>query len=362
MAVRDSEHLRSAGAGHELSRVFLIGSPRSGTTWLQRMLGTHEAIVTGQETDLFNGYLKDWVALWKQQFPYEEEHTLFRRFRGLPSIITQAEFSQLLKTAVDFVHERLLALKPTAWVILEKNPGYSLCTELIEQCIPAAKYIHIVRDGRDVAASLIAASKGWGKFWSPSKIEKAAFIWRQYVEAARRLVTSDRYLEIRYEDISADGLRVVTRCFDFCGVPCTYDDCSKIVAAHQFASVLRTSIGERVTKESIMWGGEVARRFGSCPPEPPGFFRSGASGGWKAEWGAYERWTFNKVAGHLLVQLGYEPNDEWVNVDGRRRMVLEAQEAFWARVPGARRRIRFLLSAFGVHRSSLFKKIENSSK
>jgi len=239
-------------------------------------------------------------------------------------------------------------LKPTARVILEKNPGYSLCTELIEQCVPDAKFIHVVRDGRDVATSLVAASKGWGKFWAPREVEKAAAVWRRYADAARRLVTSGQYLEVRYEDISTDGPRVLAQCFDFCGVPCTYEDCVKIVAAYRFDSVAKTSIGERVANESIMWGGEVARRFGAYPPEPPGFFRAGASGGWRADWGEHDRWTFNKVAGELLMQLGYEKNDAWVNIDGRRRMVLAAQEAFWGRVTKARRRIGHVLSALGV--------------
>src|SRR5258708_16130926 len=47
--------------------VFVVGCPRSGTTWVQRLLATHPRIRTGQESDVFDQYIGPQLRAWEQE-------------------------------------------------------------------------------------------------------------------------------------------------------------------------------------------------------------------------------------------------------------------------------------------------------
>ena len=51
--------------GHNM--VFIVGAPRSGTTWLQRLLATHPRIRTGQESKLFRWYIAPQLRMWAME-------------------------------------------------------------------------------------------------------------------------------------------------------------------------------------------------------------------------------------------------------------------------------------------------------
>jgi hypothetical protein len=63
---------------------------------------------------------------------------------------------------------------------------------------PEARFIHLIRDGRNVALSYMEIE------WGPSSWEGAARRWRERVEAARggsREIGAERYFEMRYEEL-----------------------------------------------------------------------------------------------------------------------------------------------------------------
>jgi len=96
----------------------------------------------------------------------------------------------------------------------DKTPGYALHLRTLARLFPDARFVHLIRDGREVAASL--AERTWG----PSSAVSGAFWWRQLVASARRagtLLGPDRYLEIRLEDLICDPEGVLTRVCDFLG-------------------------------------------------------------------------------------------------------------------------------------------------
>jgi hypothetical protein len=82
----------------------------------------------------------------------------------------------------------------TRWA--DKTPIYVLIMESIAGLLPEARFVHLIRDGRDVAASY--ASVPWG----PRSFTTAATRWRRHVTAGRRsgrVLGPERYLELRYE-------------------------------------------------------------------------------------------------------------------------------------------------------------------
>lgn len=80
---------------------------------------------------------------------------------------------------------------------------------------PDATYIHIIRDGRDVAASQISEHGSWGY----DDIAKAASGWRSVIESARATARSVRYVEVRYEDIVLRPETTIRELLEFLHVP-----------------------------------------------------------------------------------------------------------------------------------------------
>jgi len=80
----------------------------------------------------------------------------------------------------------------------DKTPGYALHVPAIAELLPESVFVHLIRDGRDVALSLLDTPFG------PSTVPGAAGYWKERVDAvaaAGRELGLGRYLEIRYEDL-----------------------------------------------------------------------------------------------------------------------------------------------------------------
>jgi hypothetical protein len=288
--------------------VFLLGATRSGTSWLQKMLGEHPAIATPQELDLLSHYVAPFEEVWQSQLPEAPEVWQRQRYQGLPSVLTASDFDALMASIVESVHERVLALKPGATIVLEKTPTYSLHLPLILRLFPDARLLHIVRDGRDVTASLLRASRGWGRTWAAATATRAAWIWRTNVEDVRvAAALTPRYLELRFEElVTAEGPELLRRALEFCGVEATSDEARAI---HE-----RYTLGvDGAPPSSIVWGGDVRERVAGEPDEPAGFYGPGRHGAWQEYLTAYERWCVEREAGALLRELGYADDDAWVS-------------------------------------------------
>jgi hypothetical protein len=293
--------------------VFIVGAGRSGTTFLQNLLGAHPAIATTQETDLFSHYIRPWREQWERQLPESPDEWRRWRHKGLPAVLVEQEFDALLADVVERVHAATMALKPDARILLEKVPGYGLHGELILRLLPHARFIHLIRDGRDVACSMVRASRGWGRGWAPGTVDSAAEQWREHVVGTRSIAAeTDGYVEARYEELcSPGGARLLSTLFDFCGVELPEPECAALIADGP---------------SSLLWSGEVARRLGT-PDEPEGFSGEGGIGAWRRELGARDRVAFERRAGTLLAELGYaEPG--WAG--GRVEQIrYRATQAVW---------------------------------
>src|SRR5204862_3616663 len=162
-------------------------------------------VVASQETELISRYCQSWYDVWRDQLPDDAERWARHRHRGLPAVLTVADFDEQVREFARTVYGKLLSLKPTARVVVDKTPENSLHIPLIRELFPNAGVLHIVRDGRDVAASMLSASRGWGRDWAPAQIRRAAETWRTCVESACAGAASGRYLQVRYEDLLARG-------------------------------------------------------------------------------------------------------------------------------------------------------------
>src|SRR5262245_59414354 len=151
---------------HNKQFVFIIGAARSGTTWLQAMLGSHPYVCTFGELQLYEFYTAPWVEAWKRQVE-------FGSFNGLSTVWSEEDLYYFCEFR-DKIYSKVLYSKSSSIIILEKHPGNSLYVEHINKLVPNTKFIHLIRDGRDVVVSLLAASQSWGKLWAPKDMQSAA--------------------------------------------------------------------------------------------------------------------------------------------------------------------------------------------
>ena len=177
------------------SPIFIGGLFKSGTTLLRAMLGQHSAIASGLETYWFD---IDWDEVRNKKTHANIER--LRTFYGLDKDLMD-EIVAESKDMVQFLNMLLghyaESLGKRRWA--EKTPGNILHLERIYDGWSDAKVIHIIRDPRDVFASLKQAKK-----WDT--IEKFVELWCLFLgtaETSKRELNLDGniYLEIRYEDL-----------------------------------------------------------------------------------------------------------------------------------------------------------------
>jgi hypothetical protein len=278
--------------------LFIIGAPRSGTSWLQAMIGAHPSVCTTVELTLFSKYTAPWIKAWNNESDNIEQG---RWVQGLPFLWTEGEFYNFLREFIAKVYERVADPNPNATHILDKHPGYSLYVKDIHKLLPDAQFIHLIRDGRDVVCSMMAARRDMG--FGTAAVTESAKVWRQHIQAARDAHSCDgKYLEVRYEELLSSGKRVLKTVFEFCGLSVGDEELADIVWEHQFdrMKARRQSADERVLTS-------------------PSHYRKGKIGSWKEDLSPIQRYFFDEIAGDLLVELGYAEKGWWAF--SRRQMI-----------------------------------------
>jgi hypothetical protein len=299
--------------------LFIIGSPRSGTSWLQLMLGSHPDVCTTVELRIFSDYTSPLIRAWSEE---SGNITSGRWHQGLPVLWSEEEFHLFLRAFLEKVYARVWAAKPQATHILDKYPSYARYVTEINQLCPNARFIHVLRDGRDVAVSMLAARKQIG--FGQSSIAAAAREWKESVLKAREAARlTNRYLEVRYEEMLADTASSLRRVFDFCGL---------LAGAELIAQI----------EEQCRFETAKASRATPVPgiKEPEGHYRRGKVGSWRDEMSPLSGYVFDRAAGDLLRELGYAQRKWWARSPLQSFMV-----PLSARFLAALRRLRHVYAA-----------------
>lgn len=283
----------------------IVGSPRSGTTLLRFMLDSHRELAIPPET----GFLSLGPKFRGRGDRLREQ--FFRALTNFPREaptwpdfeIPKESFRASLKEVEPFTiaegyraFYRLYAARfgKSRWG--DKTPIYCMELSAIRKVLPEARFIHIIRDGRDAALSLrrMWFSPGW-------EIEKQAAHWRDYVLAARRAGAGrPDYIEVRYEDLILNTRETLNRICTF--IELDYDDA-------MLSYYTRTPERLKEHKGRFLPDGTVLRsqeqrlsqqRRTMEPPDPACVFA------WRSAMSADEEGRFRFVAGDLLRELGYE--------------------------------------------------------
>ena len=249
-------------------------------------------MVTTVELYLFEHYTAPWINSWKKALA---RHTETSMHQGLPHIWTEDEFYGFLREFLSKAYSQLMDSKPEASHILDKSCGYSFHVEDILRLLPNARFIHMIRDGRDVAASMMAAQKTIGA-WG-STVERAARLWKEHVTAARKTEHyGGQYTEVRYEDLILGGPQTLRRVFEFCDLGGSGEEVAAIYKAHEF---------KKMKKKKQ----EADERFN----RPDDHYRKGVAGSWQTDVNPKQRHAFDEIAGDLVRELGYASDDWWAD-------------------------------------------------
>jgi hypothetical protein len=195
---------------------FIVGCPRSGTTLLRKLLVQHPRLAIPSESHFIPLYYR----AWGEPRDARDAEALAARLLALPRV----KHWGLDLRAADFRGDRsfaqVVARLYTRWCEHrgkarwgDKTPQYVFEMPLLSRLFPGARFLHVVRDGRDVALSLHRIP------WGPRTAMGAAELWRRAVRAGRAHAAAfpDDVLEVRYESLLAEPQKTLSGVCAFLG-------------------------------------------------------------------------------------------------------------------------------------------------
>lgn len=288
--------------------VWIFGSPRSGSTWLHDMLAEHDAVIAINEPLIgwFLGPIMSDLPGVDPEGLDVETFTLRGLQRRKRSQFFSDEFKEVwLPRLRELVGDRLFAevsRKPQAdrddYVVAVKEPNGSQSADVILDALPRSRLLFLLRDGRDVVDSELAASRkgswvtreGRGAYRGVSDAERLRFIvnsahkwlWRTEVVAAAFARHQGAKYMLRYEDLLDDPVDELRRTFDWLGLEISDQDLSSVVHRHSFEQLPDEATG------------------------PLKFHRAAKPGLWRENLTEEERSTMSRILEPKLRELGYE--------------------------------------------------------
>ncbi len=280
--------------------VFIVGMNRSGTTLLRMMLDAHPQLTIPPEThfvpDLIKAVREDGstpesaleamksAREWGD-FGFSDEEML-TRLRALPKLKPGA--------AVRTFYEAYMQQqgKPR-WG--EKTPTYVQKMKLIQKALPEARFVHVIRDGRDVALSVLDRTV---RDLTAGDVGRR---WKKKITKAREDAPSlEYYTEIRYEDLILDTEPVLRRVAEFIDLP--WDDA--MLSYHERSADRLKEMARALPADGRAKELSVERRMKTheMTTKPPSADRVAR---WRTQMSAEQRGGFEAEAGDLLKQLGY---------------------------------------------------------
>lgn len=296
MTTQSTERTATSASRAEAEPVFLVGMNGSGTTMLLDSLGRHSQLYAfPRETRVLPhlianierfGDLADddaFLRLWEE---VRKIGVLRYVNDGQPVPLPEdwADTPRNLAAVLDRVFKYFAQRQgKSRWC--EKTPQHAQHILSLATIFPKAKFVHMIRDGRDSAASF---KRRWHR--TPAL---TIFRWKKVVEEGRRQGMSlgpNRYLEVRYEDLTTDPERWLRRVSEFLSVPFE-------------AATLESSEPYLKKKQD----GE------------PGRIRSN-SGTWQKVFSAAEVAQLEAIAGRVLSDAGYTTHNSTGDDDPRKML------------------------------------------
>jgi hypothetical protein len=247
-------------------------------------------------------YLGPLLRTWQNELRVD---TSGRGSVGLACYLTDAEFQHALKTYLVRLLEPMIGSLQPCEVFLEKTPSHVMFVPEIHTLLPEARFIHVLRDARDTVASLLSASRSWGRSWAPRRAAHAARTWVAHVEAgrqARRQLPATQFLEVRYEALHAHGQRSLREMTEWLGLAWADVDLRAALERNS-PDAARAGRGTPIPLHGEFAGGVVK--------EPEGFIRQARAGAWRRDLSLADKVAVWRVARSSMARAGYPWTAPW---------------------------------------------------
>lgn len=279
----------------------IVGCPRSGTTLLRFMLDAHPELAIPPET----GFLSSGKLLEDVDCEY-----FFQWIISYPP--GAPAWNDFHISAIEF-HDRLLNIQPfdvqsgfrlfykmyaarfgkPRWG--DKTPMYCRSMMEVQELLPEVYFIHVIRDGRDVAVSLR------NQWFSPGfDMERQAQYWQENVETAHfQGMQCLHYIEIRFEELILDTQLTLRKL-------CNYLDLNfhtNMLKYHEnTTNRLKEHLERRKLDGTLLVSYEDRQKQQFFTTQPP---RSSKIGTWRTILKSEEIRKFEGIAGETLQKFGY---------------------------------------------------------
>ena len=303
------------GSGRDLNPfLFIVGRGRSGTTLVRSMLTSHSHLAIPRETHFVVPLSRDprlqsnsgelragpFLERLKRQPGFQQMELNEDEVNRAFSESHPSDYSDAIRLVFS-----LYARSKGKERYGDKTPIHVLHVDYLSKLFPEARFLHVIRDGRDVTLSYLDVDFGVDTLWD------GAVYWKRFVEAGRRAgaaLGSERYREIRYEDLIDAPERNISNLCEFVGIE--YE---------------RAMLRYFENDGDI---GRAVRHHRNLRLPPTSGLRD-----WRKEMSRPDLAVFDVLAGDLLEDLGYEPGvthpglrdrararTHWIGIQARRSM------------------------------------------
>ena len=263
--------------------IFIGGCGRSGTSLFREMLNRHGRICCGPETSMFGSPFDIRNYDWRWEIDRAE---LQSRVDSCRTIVEFAEW---------FYGRYRREQNKVRWA--DKTPNNVRVIASLLRWFPHATFIHLIRDGRDVACSLRHhPSRKYVRgelvpIKTNNPIPKCARRWYRDTVMGLAFQTHPRYCEVRYEQLVADPAGQMRRVCTAIG-----EDFDPAMLQHSDEAQVDKAAGRLLNN-----------------PNATNRINQQSIGRWRRDLAPAERLAFANIAGELLIALGYARDDSWIN-------------------------------------------------
>ena len=317
---------------------FVVGEPKSGTGWLAKILDSHPEVLCRVKGVFFGRKLRrEELKMAGARMPPTSLHNAILEDEYLKLWMERSGWTKgdnptkhldnLTRLAIDYFLTEKLS-KTEKRLVGDKTPFFTLdVLSEMSAIYPEAKVIHIIRDGRDVAVSLMhhfwkSEERGEPAKLAPEELIKREAFYREpqrfsssragiFLEERLRSIAEnwktrvgraiedgptlfrDNYTEVRYEGLLEKPQWETGRLFGFLGA----DTSERVVGRCVEAASFKKGSGRERGQDNYALD--------------HGKYRKGIAGDWENVFTEQDKAIFKEIAGDLLIELGYEEDDNW---------------------------------------------------
>lgn len=255
-----SDGAHTGGGVRPENLIWMFGVARTGSSWLSAMMGDLDGHAVWYEPYVGDVFGYAYYRRAGEQQRGREDFILADHFK-------KAWIKSVRTFVLDGVNARFFGMSEGGYVVI-KEPNGSVGAPLLVEALPESRVILLVRDPRDVVASLLAAQRkgSWGSGNDGSLladkdpdefVRQRARMYMASLGKAREAYEAHegRKVATRYEDLRYGTLEELERIYSALGIPADDDQLRRVVEKHSWENIPEKRKGENKPRRKATPGG-----------------------------------------------------------------------------------------------------------